>query len=83
MGVPPAYVPTAKPPPPHGRLHPQAKEKRNRRDDLVIPGTREDYFFEIKSLQISNNASIQVNFLTLEKCSITIYTLKGVSPPPL
>lgn len=45
VGVPPAYTPTAKPPPPHDRLHPQAKGERNRRDDLVIPGTREDYFF--------------------------------------
>jgi hypothetical protein len=44
VGVPPAYAPTAKPPPPHDRLHPQAKEKRNRSDDLVIPGTREDFF---------------------------------------
>ena len=62
VGVPPAYAPPAKLPSPHDRLHPQAKQERNRSDDLVIAGISEDYFFEIKPLQNSNNESILVIF---------------------
>jgi len=42
VGDPPAYASTAKPPPPHDRLHPHAKQERNIIDDLVIPGDSED-----------------------------------------